>query len=261
MLVDSDGNSATLFGGLGGAIVGGGIAAWRSGGDLKSIGKGPLSGAISGAAAGSVIDTGGVSLGMMGLSGAVGGVTGGVVSRGLDGEGTTLKQAAVDAAVGGTVGGVLGAGGTVVAAALSRSAANEATAGAVGAADAAQAGGRTSGTDAGLRVGNQTFSDVSTGGAPRVNHPTVQRALDNVPAGQRSAFHGACAEVGCLNQAANSGVNPSGGTMRAVKIRKSGNAAHAKPTREPCSSCENVQQQMGVKLMAPAQPLKNSILL
>ena len=151
----------------------------------------------------------------------------------------------MDAAVGGTVGVVLGAGGKVVGAALSRAAATEATAAAVESADAAQAGGRTSGAAAGLRVGNQTFADVSTGGAPRMNHPAVQRALDNVPAAQRSPFHGACAEIGCLNQAANAGVNPQGGTMRAVTIRKPGNANHATPN-PACPTCENVQKQMGV---------------
>ena len=52
-------------------------------------------------------------------------------------------------------------------------------------------------------------------------------------------------EIGCLNQAANAGVNPQGGTMRAVTIRKPGNANHATP-KPPCSTCENVQKQMGV---------------
>jgi len=117
-MVDEDGQSATLIGGIGGGIIGGAVAAWRG----ESVWKGAASGAIAGAVAGSVIDTGGASLGVLALSGAAGGLTGGVVSRGLNGEGTTLKQAAVDAAVGGTVGVVLGAGGKAVSAALSKSA-------------------------------------------------------------------------------------------------------------------------------------------
>ena len=124
-------------------------------------------------------------------------------------------------------------------------AADVASTAAVNAADAAQAGGRTSGVAAGLRVGDQTFSDVSSGGMARVNQPGVQRALDNVPAAQRSAYHGACAEIGCLNQAAQAGVDPAGGTMSAVKIRRPGNPAHATPIA-PCSTCKNVMNQLGV---------------
>src|SRR5262249_36407706 len=96
-----------------------------------------------------------------------------------------------------------------------------------------------------LKVGDRVFTDVSTGGAPRTLHPKVQEALDKVPPALRSPYHGACAEPGCLSQALNEGVNPSGGVSTAVKIRAPGKAAHG--TRMPaCSSCKAVNQAFGV---------------
>src|SRR3954465_9396006 len=40
----------------------------------------------------------------------------------------------------------------------------------------------------------------SGSGSP--NHPVVQAALDDVPEAQQSAYHGECAEIHCMNQAA-----------------------------------------------------------
>jgi RHS repeat-associated protein len=169
----------------------------------------------------------------------------------FDAKVTTVTSMAVPAVLGGAAGAVgAGAGGATTTLGLTEGAATSeaaeaATAAAVDAADAAQAGGRTNGTAAGLRVGDQTFADVSSGGAARVNHPTVQQALDNVPNAVKSDFHGHCAEIGCLNQAAKAGVNPAGGTMRAVRIRAPGKAAHGTP-KPPCTSCTHVMKQMGV---------------
>ena len=112
------------------------------------------------------------------------------------------------------------------------------------AADAAQAEGRSKGAAAALVVGDKTFTDVSTG-ETRVNNPAVQQALDNVPQAERSDFHGKCAEIGCLNQATNSGVSPQGGTMRASQIRRPGKPKHGAP-KPPCSTCKSVMKQMGV---------------
>jgi RHS repeat-associated protein len=67
--VDPDGESATLAGALGGAIVGGAVAAWRG----ESVWKGAVSGAVAGALAGAVIDTGGAALGLYGAAAAGGG--------------------------------------------------------------------------------------------------------------------------------------------------------------------------------------------
>ena len=118
---------------------------------------------------------------------------------------------------------------------------------AVATADAAQAQGRTSGTAAALRTADGTFTDVSAGkGAPAgVNHPEVQQALDNVPAAERSPYHGGCAEVGCLNQAKNAGAEVQGSRMATAKIRKPGNPSHGQPN-PPCSTCRHVMDQMGV---------------
>lgn len=115
-----------------------------------------------------------------------------------------------------------------------------------GAADAAQAAGRTNGAAAELRVGDKVFTDVSTGGASRSINPKVQEALDKIPAAQRSPFHGACAEVGCLSKAADAGVNPAGGTSQAVRIRAPGKEAHGS-FMDACSSCKALLDYFGVK--------------
>jgi hypothetical protein len=112
------------------------------------------------------------------------------------------------------------------------------------AADAALAAGRTSGAAAELRVGGQVFTDVSTGGAPRVLDGSVQEALDAVPLAQRAPWHGACAEMGCLSQALNAGVNPAGGSIRAVAIGTS-NPGHGLP-KVICTSCSAVLDVFGV---------------
>jgi RHS repeat-associated protein len=113
------------------------------------------------------------------------------------------------------------------------------------AADAASLAGRTSGAAAELRVGNQVFTDVSTGGSIRAIHPQVQAAANNVPLAQRAPWHGHCAEVGCLSKALSAGVNPAGGTSRAVNIGASG-AGHG-TAKKACSSCRHILEQFGVK--------------
>ncbi len=106
-MVDEDGESATLVGGIGGALIGGAVAAWRG----ESVWKGAVSGAVAGALAGAVIDTGGVALGVYGAAaagGALGGVGGGIVGRSLNGQETTVQDVAIDAGLG-AAGGVVGA--------------------------------------------------------------------------------------------------------------------------------------------------------
>jgi len=114
------------------------------------------------------------------------------------------------------------------------------------AANAAQSGGRTAGAAAELRIGDRVYVDVSTAGVSRANSPAVQQALEKLTREQRSYYHGACAEIGCLNQATNAGVNPAGGIMRSVRIRRTGHPDHATPI-PPCDSCKNVMDLMGVK--------------
>jgi hypothetical protein len=113
------------------------------------------------------------------------------------------------------------------------------------AADAALAAGRTRGAAGELQVRDRVFTDMSTGGASRTLHPDVNAALDAVPPGQRAPWHGACAEPGCISQALNAGVNPAGGTSRAVNIGSSGNG-HGTP-KMTCSSCRVVLDFFGIK--------------
>jgi len=113
------------------------------------------------------------------------------------------------------------------------------------AADMARAAGRTSGAAAELRIGDRVFTDVSTGGSTRTLNSQVQAALENVPQAQRAPWHGHCAEMGCLSQAINAGVNPAGGSSRAVNIGTSGRG-HGTP-KPTCSSCRNVLDQHGIK--------------
>ena len=112
-------------------------------------------------------------------------------------------------------------------------------------AEAAQIAGRTNGTAAELRIGNEAFTDVSTGGQPRVLNPKVQQALDQVAKEDRSPYHGHCAEPGCISNALDAGKNVSGGSSYAVKIRAEGKAAHG-TFIEACSSCQAVLEYFGV---------------
>jgi RHS repeat-associated protein len=146
-----------------------------------------------------------------------------------------------DAAIAGGATGLFS--GAVAGAVKGVAAANLATAraAAVDAANAGQAAGRTNGTAAGFAKGEQVVSAQS--GAPGANHPVVQKALDNVK--KKSDFHGACGEIGCLNQVLNAGGNPSGGSMAAARIRAPGKAAHGTP-KEACSTCADVMKQLGV---------------
>ena len=101
---------ATVTGALAGGLIGGAVEAYRGG----SFWKGAASDAVSGAIAGSIIDTGGASLGVLALSGAAGGVGGGVVGRALEGQGTSVGDVARDASVGAVAGAVGGKLGEVV---------------------------------------------------------------------------------------------------------------------------------------------------
>lgn len=58
-------------------------------------------------------------------------------------------------------------------------------------------------------------------------------------------WHGGCAEVVCFDKAFNAGVDPAGGTIRAVNIGVSGNG-HNTP-KALCSSCDDISTTFGVK--------------
>ncbi len=129
----------------------------------------------------------------------------------------------------------------------------KASSGASRLADSAQAAGGTRGVAAELRVGGDAFSDVSTSVPGRqvpedALNPAVGEALDAVPPSNRSDFHGKCAEPSCISQAMDAGVNPAGGTIEAVRIRKPGNPNHG-TLIGPCESCRRILEFFGITVV------------
>jgi hypothetical protein len=72
----------------------------------------------------------------------------------------------------------------------------------------------------------------------------VTGARMGTPKAARAPWHGACAEIVCLDKALNAGVDVSGGTMRAVNIGVSG-GGHG-TLKAACSSCASVLEFFGV---------------
>ena len=114
---------------------------------------------------------------------------------------------------------------------------------AVEAADAALAAGKDYGAAAQLTINGKIFTDIS--GAKTGLNPALQSAIEAIPPGSTFKWTGQCAEVGCLNQALNAGVNPAGGTSIAVNI---GNTGFGHGTfKEACPSCQFLLTYFGVK--------------
>jgi RHS repeat-associated protein len=120
---------------------------------------------------------------------------------------------------------------------------------AIAAADFAQAAGATRGVAGALRVGSTTFTDISSGAARQIGqiptpvNPAIESLINRLPT--NSPFAGSCAEIGCLSQALNSGVNPAGGSVGTAAIRAAGNVAHGAPVT-PCVTCSQVLRYFGV---------------
>lgn len=112
------------------------------------------------------------------------------------------------------------------------------------AADAAQTARPRPGTVAVLETPQGTFTGAS--GTRQPVHPRVQQALDSVPEGSRSPFHGACAEPQCISRAIEAGVDPAGGSMTAYRVRGAGNPAHG-TIIPPCESCAAIQRMFGIE--------------
>ena len=110
------------------------------------------------------------------------------------------------------------------------------------AADAALAAGKRSGAAAELRIGNRIITGVSGEVVPY--NPKVTGALMGTPQTSRAKWHGGCAEIVCLDKAFNSGIDPAGGTSRAVNIGISGEG-HNTP-KAACPSCRDVLKNFGV---------------
>ncbi|WP_447880522.1 hypothetical protein [Serratia fonticola] len=110
------------------------------------------------------------------------------------------------------------------------------------AADRALASGKMTGAAAELRVGNRVFTGVS--GEVVTHNPQVTAALMGTPHAQRAPWHGACAEIVCLDKALNAGVNITGASSRAINIGASG-LGH-KTTKAACTSCNDILRYFGI---------------
>lgn len=66
-------------------------------------------------------------------------------------------------------------------------------------------------------------------------HPEVQTALNKI--GKITPNHGFCAEVMCISNALNKGINPRGGLITSVKIGGLNSLRHGIPI-PPCPSCQ-----------------------
>ena len=164
----------------------------------------------------------------------------------LTGQGYSWEDAARDAALGaigiGAAAGAAKLAGYAHKAYRARKAMATAKATAAAAADAAQAAGKTKGAAAALTIGDETLT--ATSGARSSLNPQVQKWLDEVPPDKRSAFHGKCAEIGCLSDALDAGLDTQGGAMSASKVRKPGHPDHATPL-PACSTCREVAKKAG----------------
>ncbi|HAP74482.1 MAG TPA: hypothetical protein DCR14_00175 [Acidimicrobiaceae bacterium] len=84
------------------------------------------------------------------------------------------------------------------------------------------------------------------GGVSRVGevHPTLQAELDAVPTSIRPGWHGQCAEISCVNQALQAGVDPAG-VQRTVAIGLT-DPGHGL-AKAACPTCATVLPRFGVR--------------
>jgi YwqJ-like deaminase len=97
------------------------------------------------------------------------------------------------------------------------------------------------GTAGALETEAGVFTDVSVNPATRGPlNSALEDILDSTPVAERAPWHGACAEVGCVNQALNQGVDVSGARSVAVDIKTG-------IIKDPCSSCQYMLNKLGIK--------------
>lgn len=89
----------------------------------------------------------------------------------------------------------------------------------------------------------QTFTATTRGNASL--EPRVQPALDSVPPGQRSLFHGRCCEPRLVSAALRAGADMRGASVSVVKVRGLGNPNHG-ASLSACSSCQSVLKFAGI---------------
>ena len=120
---------------------------------------------------------------------------------------------------------------------------------AIAAADAAQAAGAQRGVAGSLQVGDQIFTDISSGAARQIGqtptpvNPIVQGIIEGLP--EQSPFPGSCAEIACISQAIEAGVDPPGGRIATAAIRAVGNPVQGTPV-VPCVTCSQVLRILGI---------------
>lgn len=107
------------------------------------------------------------------------------------------------------------------------------------AADVALGVGRTTGAAAELTLGDRVHGRLDRGRAQDEQRSGAAGPAC-CPPPQRAPWHGACAEVGCLSQTLDAGVDPAGGTMRAVAIGTS-DPGHGLPKM----SCSDLLDTLG----------------
>jgi RHS repeat-associated protein len=102
------------------------------------------------------------------------------------------------------------------------------------AAQAAKAAGAKGGVAAEIRVGDTVVTDFSTSISPRVLNSELRATVEATKREPGMApWHGNCAEIGCLNQLLNRGINPAGGTSYAIDLR-------SMMYRQACPSCARI---------------------
>jgi len=119
-----------------------------------------------------------------------------------------------------------------------------------GASEVAQASRAAGGMTAGLVTrSGETFTGASAraGGPGAATNGLVQNALDSVPAGSRSDFHGCCAEINAMSNAANAGADLNGSVVAAVRATGS----NAGTVQRACPSCAGTAERLGVTTVNP----------
>jgi len=114
------------------------------------------------------------------------------------------------------------------------------------AADVAIARGKTSGAAVELKINGKTFTAISGESTP--DNSKVIGALmgSKVPNKSKNlpGHHGACGEIICINKALNAGVDPAGGTIRAVNI--GAQYGKHKASKKLCVSCRDTTKHFKV---------------
>jgi RHS repeat-associated protein len=79
--------------------------------------------------------------------------------------------------------------------------------------------------------------EVPGGSGSQPTRPDMQALLESIPQEARSPkHHGNCAEVNCVGNALDQGLDPTGGRISTAKVRNPGHPDHGQP-HDPCETC------------------------